>query len=120
MRKVKAGFVGFGEVNTPCEIIERKYPDAERRLEEIGVELAYTERALDQGILLGKAEAYIRHQATCCFKTITPGEGGVLYAGAIFSIQVFTGFEVSRYVSTSVSSDFILSTEVLQQVMILS
>ena len=47
MRKVKAGFVGFGEVNTPREIIERKCLDAKRWLEDIGVELVYTDPVSD-------------------------------------------------------------------------
>ena len=37
--KVKAAFVGFGEANTPKEIIERKCTDAKKKLEKIGIEL---------------------------------------------------------------------------------
>ena len=39
MRKIRAGFVGFGEVNTPREIIERKCAEAVKRLEEEGIEV---------------------------------------------------------------------------------
>ncbi|MEM2455304.1 MAG: hypothetical protein QXO15_01720 [Nitrososphaerota archaeon] len=47
MRKLRAGFVGFGEVNTPREIIERKCLDAKRKLEELGIEVIYTEPVSD-------------------------------------------------------------------------
>ena len=39
MDKIRAGFVGFGEVNTPREIIERKCAEARRLLEAEGLEL---------------------------------------------------------------------------------
>lgn len=42
MRRIKAGFVGFGEVNTPREIIVRKCEAARRLLEEQGIELVST------------------------------------------------------------------------------
>jgi len=42
MRKIRAGFVGFGEVNTPREIIERKCEEACRLLEAEGIELICT------------------------------------------------------------------------------
>lgn len=42
MRKIRAGFVGFGEVNTPREIIERKCGESRRLLEEAGLELSAT------------------------------------------------------------------------------
>ena len=42
MRPIRAGFVGFGEVNTPREIIERKCAEAQRSLEAEGIELIAT------------------------------------------------------------------------------
>jgi sugar phosphate isomerase/epimerase len=39
---VRAGFVGFGEVNTPREIIERKCAAAGRLLKRQGIELVST------------------------------------------------------------------------------
>jgi len=42
MRKIRAGCVGFGEVNTPREIIERKCEEACRLLEAEGIELICT------------------------------------------------------------------------------
>jgi L-fucose isomerase-like protein len=42
MRNVKAGFVGFGEVNTPRELIERKCAEACAQLEAEHIELMTT------------------------------------------------------------------------------
>ena len=42
MRNIKAGFVGFGEVNTPRKIIERKCNDARKQVEEQGLDLVWT------------------------------------------------------------------------------
>ena len=44
---IRAGFVGFGEVNTPREIIERKCREARERLEREGVEVVWTEPVSD-------------------------------------------------------------------------
>jgi L-fucose isomerase-like protein len=38
-QELRAGFVGFGEVNTPREIVERKCAEAARRLEREGLRL---------------------------------------------------------------------------------
>lgn len=45
--KIRAGFVGFGEVNTPREIIVRKCDAARRLLEEQGFELVATDPVSD-------------------------------------------------------------------------
>lgn len=42
MRRVKAGWVGFGEVNTPRDLIEQKCKNAEKLLEISGLELIAT------------------------------------------------------------------------------
>ena len=47
MRKIKAGFVGFGEVNSPRDLIERKCLAAQRALQERDIELVYTEPVSD-------------------------------------------------------------------------
>ncbi len=47
MRKIRAGFVGFGEVNTPRDIIARKCGEARRLLAEQGIELLCTEPVSD-------------------------------------------------------------------------
>lgn len=47
MRKIKAGFVGFGEVNTPREIIIRKCNEARRQIEAEDIELVWTDPVRD-------------------------------------------------------------------------
>jgi len=47
MDRIRAGFVGFGEVNTPRDIIERKCAEARRLLEAEGLELVWTEPVSD-------------------------------------------------------------------------
>ncbi len=39
METIRAGFVGFGEVNSPREIIEEKCSAARKRLEQAGLEI---------------------------------------------------------------------------------
>ena len=47
VRKIRAGFVGFGEVNSPRDLIERKCLAAKKALEERDIELIYTEPVSD-------------------------------------------------------------------------
>ncbi len=47
MRKIKAGFVGFGEINTPSEIIVRKCNLAREQLEAEDFELVWTDPVSD-------------------------------------------------------------------------
>jgi L-arabinose isomerase len=47
MEKITAGFVGFGEINTPREIIERKCAEARRLLEAEGLQLVWTDPVSD-------------------------------------------------------------------------
>jgi L-fucose isomerase-like protein len=47
MRNVKAGFVGFGEVNTPAEIIQKKVSGAETALKELDFDLLRTDPVSD-------------------------------------------------------------------------
>ncbi len=47
MRRIRAGFVGFGEVNTPRHIIEKKCSEAKRLVEERKIELVWTEPVSD-------------------------------------------------------------------------
>jgi L-fucose isomerase-like protein len=58
MRRPKAGFVGFGEVNTPRELIERKCRAAAAALEQRGIEVAWTDPVADDPE--GTAEARAR------------------------------------------------------------
>jgi len=45
--KIRAGFVGFGEVNTPRAIIERKCRAACQQLEAQGLEIVRTDPVSD-------------------------------------------------------------------------
>ena len=47
VRPAKAAFVGFGEVNTPREIIERKCSEAIAQLQGLGIELVVTRPVSD-------------------------------------------------------------------------
>ena len=47
MRKIRAGFVGFGEVNTPREMILGRCDEARKRLESQGIEIVSTEPVSD-------------------------------------------------------------------------
>ena len=47
MHKARVGFVGFGEVNTPRDIIERKCTQARGQLEAAGLEVVWTEPVSD-------------------------------------------------------------------------
>ncbi len=47
MRKIKAGFVGFGEINTPKEIITRKCARARQEIEAEGIEIIWTDTVSD-------------------------------------------------------------------------
>jgi L-fucose isomerase-like protein len=60
MRRPKAGFVGFGEVNTPRELIERKCRAAADALVARGVDLVWTDPVSDDPA--GVAEARAREE----------------------------------------------------------
>ncbi|HRU04304.1 MAG TPA: hypothetical protein P5137_00855 [Candidatus Brocadiia bacterium] len=57
MRKIRAGFVGFGEVNTPRELIVRRCDEARRLLEAQGLELVHTAPVSDDPAGAGVARA---------------------------------------------------------------
>ena len=58
--KIKAGFVGFGEVNSPRDLIGRKVTRAREALEELGLELVTTEPVSDDPA--GQDEARAREE----------------------------------------------------------
>lgn len=58
IRNIKAGFVGFGEVNTPREFIDKRCAAAAKLLEKQGVELVKTDPVSDDP--QGKAVARAR------------------------------------------------------------
>jgi len=45
--KIKAAFIGFGEINTPSDIIEKKLSTARKDLEGLGIELITTKYVFD-------------------------------------------------------------------------
>ena len=59
MTTIKAGFVGFGEINTPREIIERKCAEARALLEAEGLQLVWTDPVSDDpaGAEVARAQA---------------------------------------------------------------
>jgi len=59
MRKIVAGFVGFGEVNTPRELVERKCNEARKQIEQQGIEVIWTDPVSDdpQGKDVARAKA---------------------------------------------------------------
>lgn len=59
IRKIRAGFVGFGEVNTPREFIDKRCTAAAKLLEKEGVELVKTDPVSDdpQGKAVARARA---------------------------------------------------------------
>jgi len=64
MEKIRAAFVGFGEINTPRDIIERKCAEARRQLEAAGLELVWTEPVSDDpaGADVARARAELAGQ----------------------------------------------------------
>lgn len=64
MRKIRAAFVGFGEVNTPRDIIERKCSDALKLLESEDIEVLATAPVSDDpdGKDVQRALAYLEKQ----------------------------------------------------------
>jgi L-fucose isomerase-like protein len=58
--RIQAGFVGFGEVNTPRDLIEQKVRRAREALEEMGLELVTTEPVSDDPA--GQDEARAREE----------------------------------------------------------
>jgi L-fucose isomerase-like protein len=57
MRPIKAGFVGFGEVNSPRELIEKKCQDALHALEACGMQLSSTALVSDDPLGVDEARA---------------------------------------------------------------
>jgi sugar phosphate isomerase/epimerase len=47
LRAIKAAFLGFGEVNTPREIIERKCRNVREQIEAHGIEIIWTNPVTD-------------------------------------------------------------------------
>ena len=57
LRKIKVGFVGFGEVNSPRDLIEHKCAEAQKALEKLGLELVTTAPVSDDSAGMDVARA---------------------------------------------------------------
>ncbi len=64
MQPIKAAFVGFGEINTPRELIDRKCAEARRVLEAEGLQLVWTDPVSDDpaGQDVARAQAELAGQ----------------------------------------------------------
>lgn len=64
----KVGFVGFGEINTPRELIERKCEGARRKVEELGVQVVHTAPVSDdpEGRDVARAKAELASEDFDC------------------------------------------------------
>ena len=60
MDKMKIGFIGFGEVNTPIELLISNVNDAKERLAHNGIEVTYGELVTDDLDKHGSDEAIER------------------------------------------------------------
>ena len=60
MDKMKIGFIGFGEVNTPIELLISNVNDAKERLAHNGIEVTYGELVTDDIDRYGSDEAIER------------------------------------------------------------
>ena len=60
MDKMKIGFIGFGEVNTPIELLISNVNDAKERLAHNGIEVTYGELVTDDIDRHGSDEAIER------------------------------------------------------------
>ncbi len=83
--KPKAGFVGFGEVNTPRDLIEKKCESAAQLLEEAGLELVKTSPVSDdqEGREAARAAAELARQD---FDALIVCIAGWIPSWAVFSV----------------------------------
>src|ERR1017187_6032409 len=85
VRKARVGFVGFGEVNTPKELIVNRCAAAARMLEQEGLELFATAPVCDdpQGREAARARAEL---AKTDFDLVIGCIGGGIPPGAVFGV----------------------------------
>ena len=86
IRKIKAGFVGFGEVNTPKEFIVKRCAAAEKMLEKQGVELIKTVPVSDDPDGKNAARAVRELQAGGDFDLLVICVAGWIPSWAVFSV----------------------------------
>jgi L-fucose isomerase-like protein len=85
LRKPRAGFVGFGEVNTPKELIVNRCAAAAKMLEQAGLELSVTAPVADdpQGNEAARARAEL---AKADFDVLIVCVAGWIPSWAVFSV----------------------------------
>jgi L-fucose isomerase-like protein len=85
IRKIKAGFVGFGEINTPREFIDNRCAAAAKLLEDNGVELVMTAPVSDdpKGTEAARAKTELSNQD---FDLLVVCIAGWIPAWAVFTV----------------------------------
>jgi L-fucose isomerase-like protein len=86
MSKITAGFVGFGEVNTPREFIDTRCADAGRLLEQQGVQLVRTAPVSDDPEGAQAARAVRELKAGGEFDLLVVCVAGWIPSWAVFSV----------------------------------
>lgn len=86
IRKIKAGFVGFGEVNTPKEFIAKRCAAAAKLLEQQGIELIETAPVSDDPAGGNAARAVRELQAGGDFDLLIICVAGWIPSWAVFSV----------------------------------
>jgi len=86
LRKIRAGFVGFGEINTPREFIDKRCVDAGRMLEQQGIELVATAPVSDDPEGLNVARAIRELQAGGEFDLLIICIAGWIPSWAVISV----------------------------------
>ena len=86
IRKIRAGFVGFGEVNTPREFIDKRCADAAGLLEQQGIDLVVTAPVSDDPEGLHVARAVRELKACGDFDLLIVCVAGWIPSWAVFSV----------------------------------
>ncbi len=86
MNKITAGFVGFGEVNTPRDFIDKRCADAARLLEQQGMELVRTAPVSDDPDGVQAARAVRELKAGVEFDVLIICVAGWIPSWAVFSV----------------------------------
>ncbi len=86
IRKIRAGVVGFGEINTPREFIDQRCAEAARLLEQQGLELVVTAPVSDDPEGLHVARAVRELKAGGEFDLLIICVAGWIPSWAVFSV----------------------------------
>ncbi|MHB0856092.1 MAG: hypothetical protein ACYC5M_00810 [Anaerolineae bacterium] len=85
LRKIRAGFVGFGEVNSPLELLQQKVAAARDALGARGVELVATDLVRDDPEGLDVARA-VQELSTADFDVLVACVAGWIPSHAVISV----------------------------------